>query len=457
MIRRKQPPALRGDDVLGILKLHWRATEARLAVQMRERGVQAVLLERAAFMDALFQVNPSGVYNKTFLRDVVTQWCRFHSLPWTTTEIRQEAYALKVLQSRVLSTSRHLVDGTRLSKTIRSMSSRLRTTSDHSPTPTRRRLSRKTSAEEAAMAGKRSREAAPQSEDDIFRLYGLEPPNAGHAVNQDDLTSNASIVPVDSDSDSEAEQYPIVVDATPQPSRDLPEATPEPSKTCTPTPEPPKACTPSQADRRMFFDPVKQHFVRVCATGQSEIGEAKPDGKGFMLVRWPEEDWQSTDHTELAPLPPAGPRLQDQLRRGKGSAIAKKPAGACSKRTREDAGDSEAGDDSDDAKCGSHVGDNTSDIAGPGNLPEQPNPEQAEGVRARPAASDVGTSSVPSGSASVAHGLGRKQIVKSAQDWEVWIVPRSSGKDYKVWYNTIQKTRYRTLTSAVAAGFSPNT
>jgi hypothetical protein len=35
----------------------------------------------------------------------------------------------------------------------------------------------------------------------------------------------------------------------------------------------------------MFFDPVKQHFVRVCATGQSEIGEAKPDGKGFMLVR----------------------------------------------------------------------------------------------------------------------------------------------------------------------------
>jgi hypothetical protein len=102
MIRRKQPPALRGDDVLGVLKLHWRATESRLAVQMRERGVQAVLLEHAAFMEALFQVNPSGVYNKTFLRDVVTQWCRFHSLPWTTTEIRQEAFALKVLQSRVL-------------------------------------------------------------------------------------------------------------------------------------------------------------------------------------------------------------------------------------------------------------------------------------------------------------------------------------------------------------------
>jgi hypothetical protein len=80
MIRRKQPPALCGDDVLGALKLHWRATESRLAVQMRERSVQAVLLEHAAFMDALFQVNPSGVYNKTFLRNVVTQWCLFHSL-----------------------------------------------------------------------------------------------------------------------------------------------------------------------------------------------------------------------------------------------------------------------------------------------------------------------------------------------------------------------------------------
>jgi hypothetical protein len=102
MICRKQPPALRGDEVLGVLKLHWRATESRLAVQMRERGVQAVLLEHAAFMEALFQVNPSGVYNKTFLRDVVTQRRRFHLLPWTTTEIRQEAFALKVLQSRVL-------------------------------------------------------------------------------------------------------------------------------------------------------------------------------------------------------------------------------------------------------------------------------------------------------------------------------------------------------------------
>jgi len=98
MIRRKQPPALCGDEVLGVLKLHWRATESRLAVQMRERGVQAVMLEHAAFMEALFQVNPSGVYNKTFLRDVVAQWCRFHSLPWTTTEIRQETFALKVLQ-----------------------------------------------------------------------------------------------------------------------------------------------------------------------------------------------------------------------------------------------------------------------------------------------------------------------------------------------------------------------
>jgi len=103
MLRRKQPPALCGDEVLGILKVHWRATEGRLAVQMRERGVQAVLLDHAAFMEAPFQANPSGVYNKTFLRDVVAQWCRFHSLPWTTTEIRQEAFALKVLQSRVLS------------------------------------------------------------------------------------------------------------------------------------------------------------------------------------------------------------------------------------------------------------------------------------------------------------------------------------------------------------------
>jgi hypothetical protein len=60
------------------------------------------------------------------------------------------------------------------------------------------------------------------------------------------------------------------------------------------------------------------------------------------------------------------------------------------------------------------------------------------------------------GSAPVAHGLGRKQIVKSGHDWEVWIAPRSSSKDYKVWYNTIEKTRCRTLTSAVAAGFSPN-
>jgi hypothetical protein len=81
----------------------------------------------------------------------------------------------------------------------------------------------------------------------------------------------------------------------------------------------------------MFFDPVKQHFVRVCATGQHEIGEAKPDGKGFMLVRWPEEDWQSTEHTELAPLPPAAPKLQEQLRRSKGTTIAKRPAAAGSK------------------------------------------------------------------------------------------------------------------------------
>ena len=166
-------------------------------MQMRERGVQAVLLDHAAFMEALFQANPSGVYNKTFLRDVVAQWCRFHSLPWTTTEIRQEAFALKVLQSRVLSTSRHLVDGTRLSKPLRSMSSRLRIASDPSPTPNRRRLTRKTSAEEAAMADKRSREAGPQSEDHIFQLYGLEPPSAGRSGKQDGLTSNASIVPVD--------------------------------------------------------------------------------------------------------------------------------------------------------------------------------------------------------------------------------------------------------------------
>jgi hypothetical protein len=322
MLRRKQPPALRGDEVLGVLKLHWRATESRLAVQMRERGVQAVLIEHAAFMEALFQVNPSGVYNKTFLRDVVTQWCRFHSLPWTTTEIRQEAFALKILQSRVLSTSRHLVDGTRLSKPLRSMSSRFRPEPDPSATSHPRRLTRKTSAEETAMADKRSRQAGPQSEDHIFQLYGLEPPSAGRSGQQDDLTSNASMVSVDSDSDSEAEQFPIVVDETPQPSQDLPEATPGPSKNDTPTPEPPKTCTPPQADRPMFFDPVKQHFARACATGQSEIGEAKPDGKGFMLVRWPEEDWQSTEHTELAPLPPAAPKLQEQLRRSKANTIA---------------------------------------------------------------------------------------------------------------------------------------
>jgi hypothetical protein len=157
------------------------------------------------------------------------------------------------------------------------------------------------------MADKRSREAGPQSEDHIFQLYGLEPPSAGRSGKQDDLTSNASIVPVDSDSDSEAEEFPIVVDETPQPSQDLPEATPGHSKNDTPTPEPPKTCTPPQADRPMFFDLVQQHFVRVCAIGQCEIGEAKPDGKGFMLVRWPEEDWQSTEHTELAPLPPAPP------------------------------------------------------------------------------------------------------------------------------------------------------
>ena len=448
MQRRKQPPALCGDEVLGILKVHWRATEARLAVQMRERGVQAVLTTHATFMDALFQVNPSGVYNKIFLRGIVAQWCRFHSLPWTTTEIRQEAFALKVLQSRILRTSRQMVDGTRLSKTLRGMSSRLRTTSDHSPTPRRRRLSRKTSAEEAAaMAGSRSREAVLQSEDHIFQLYGLEAPSAGRSGDLDEHTSNASIVPVDTDSDSEAEEYPIVVDATPPPSQELPKATPEPLKTC----------TPPQAGRPMFFDPVKQHFVRVCASGQSEFGEAKPDGQGFMLVRWPGEDWQTTEHTELAPLPPADPRLREQLRRGKANAIAKRPAGPCSKRTKNDAGDSEAGNDSDDAKDGSHIGANTTDIAGPRNFPGQPNPEKHEGSGTRPAASDVGNSTDLSGSALSARGLGRKQIVKYSRDWEVWIVPRSSGKEYKVWYNTIQETRYRTLSSAVAAGFSRNT
>jgi len=307
------------------------------------------------------------------------------------------------------------------------------------------------------MADKRSREAGPQSEDHIFQLYGLEPPSAGRSGKQDDLTSNASIVPVDSDSDSEAEEFPIVVDETPQPSQDLPEATPGHSKNDTPTPEPPKTCTPPQADRPMFFDPVQQHFVRVCATGQCEIGEAKPDGKGFMLVRWPEEDWQSTEHTELAPLPPAAPKLQEQLRRSKGTTIAKRPAAAGSKLPRKAAGDSETGNDSDDAADGSHVGDHTTGIPGTGNLPGKPNPEKTEEAGARPAASDVGTFNVLPGSASVAHGLVGKQIVKSGRDWEVWIVPRSSGKDYKVWYNTIEKRRYRTLTSAVAAGFSPKT
>ena len=53
MQRRKQPPALCGDEVLGISKVHWRATEARLAVQMRERGVQAVLTTHATLCSPL--------------------------------------------------------------------------------------------------------------------------------------------------------------------------------------------------------------------------------------------------------------------------------------------------------------------------------------------------------------------------------------------------------------------
>ena len=151
------------------------------------------------------------------------------------------------------------------------------------------------------------------------------------------------------------------------------------------------------------------------------------------------------------------PEAPGTIATGKGNTIAKRPAAAGSKLTRKDAGDSETGNDSDGATDGSHVGDNTTGILGAGNFPGEPNPEKTEGASARPAASDVGTSSVPSGSASVAHGLGRIQVVQSVQDWEVCIRTRSSGQDYKVWYNTIQKTRYRTLTSVVAAGLSPNT
>jgi len=95
-----------------------------------------------------------------------------------------------------------------------------------------------------------------------------------------------------------------------------------------------------------------------------------------MLVRWPEEDWQSTEHTELAPLPPALLKLQEQLRRSKGTTIAKRPAAAGSKLPRKAPGDSETGNDSEDAADGSHVGDHTTGIPGTGNLPGKPNPEK---------------------------------------------------------------------------------
>ena len=153
MGRRKQPAALSCDQVLAIFKVHWRTTEKRLAVQMRERGVQAVVDAHGPMMTALFEVNPTGVYNKTCLREVVQLWCTFHSLPWTMSEIRQEAYAVKVLQKRVLSTARNMVDGTRLSARLRSMSSRLRV--DPSPSQQRRRLCRKASAEEAGLPAPR--------------------------------------------------------------------------------------------------------------------------------------------------------------------------------------------------------------------------------------------------------------------------------------------------------------
>ena len=319
MSRRKQPAALATEQVLDIFKVHWRATETSLAAQMRERGVQAVVDSHGPMMTALFEVNPSGVFNKTFLRDVATQWCQFHSLPWTPTEVRQEAYALKVLQKRVLSTARNTVAGTRLPSRLRTMSSRLRCGSDPSPAQHRRRLSRKTSAEQAAGPAPRSRAAASSPGNSVWSLYGLEPPRPGPSARLDDEESCVSVFSVDTESDSQAENFETVFHEGPQGSPRPEPASPSvaalPHKSLETPPTRTQPDKMSQSSSSIFFDTVSQRFARVCATGQTELGETKPDGKGFMLLRWPGGSWEATEHTEIPQLQHACKQLAEQLRR----------------------------------------------------------------------------------------------------------------------------------------------